>query len=922
MSELPSGTVTFLFTDIEGSTRLWEEHPDSMKVALARHDEILRQAVQSSGGFLVKTTGDGVHAAFGTADAAIAAAVAAQRGIESEPWSLPEPLRVRMGLHTGSAELRDGDYYGPALNRAARLMAAGHGGQILVSNATEELVRDVLPTDTELLDLGSHRLRDLARPDRVFQVCAPGLASEFAELRTLDSFPGNLPVQLTSFVGREQEIAALHDALDGSRLVTLTGVGGVGKTRLALQLAAEIVPAFEDGAWLCELAGADDPEAMIQLIAATLGVQPRQGTTLEGAIVDFLRTKQLLLVLDNCEHVLDAAGRIAERVLAACPGVRVVATSREGLAVAGEQVWPLRSLSVPDSTDLSEIAASDAVRLFEERASAVRPGFAVDADDSTAVAEICRRLDGIPLAIELAAARVASMSPADIAQRLDERFRLLTGGRRTAVERHQTLRATVDWSYSMLDDDGRAMFDRLGVFAGGFDVASAEAVVSGDGIESWDVVDALSDLVAKSMISTEFGLGGATRYQMLETMRHYAREQLDTSGDADRWRRRHAEHFAAFAEEAGPGMRGPEELEWRRRVVTELDNLRSAVTWALDASDTSDHDLGLRIIAAISIQESFDPSLGIGAWAQRALDIAEHSSPGRRHAVLAAVAYHHATAGRYDDAADVAQSALRDGVPADSPWPGFATNVLSFVDLYRGEWLAAAERLESFLASPDASLLDLPEQVTFSAMAGGIRAGAGDLAAARQLTERALELARQTGSPSALCSSLYSNAVAIRLTDIDRCIAQLKQSLELARSGATPVIVAYAGATLAPLVARRGDRALALRTLRDALAYASENGDHPQALMVCAGAVETLSTLGAFEAVATIGGYFISVAAEAPDSPDAAAQAMLDAYTHARDEAGPEVFDAEVARGTKLSFDEILSFLRRTLDTLLADTSS
>jgi predicted ATPase/class 3 adenylate cyclase len=921
MPELPTGTVTFLFTDLEGSTRLWEEHPESMKAALARHDEILRQAVESNNGYLVKTTGDGAHAAFARAQDGIAAAVAAQQVITAEPWALPEPLRVRMGLHTGTAELRDRDYYGPALNRAARLMSAGHGGQILVSNATEELVRDVLPSGAELIDLGTHRLRDLARPDRVFQVGAPGVDAQFAELRTLDSFPGNLPVQLTSFVGRGQEIEALHDALDASRLVTLTGVGGVGKTRLAVQLAAEMIPEFADGAWLCELAGADDPEAMIQLVAATLGVQPRQGTTLEGAIVDFLRAKQLLLVLDNCEHVLEAAGRIAERVLAACPSVRVIATSREGLAVGGEQVWPLRSLSLSETTDEADLAASDAVRLFEDRAVAVRPEFAVDADDAAAVAEICRRLDGIPLAIELAAARVASMSPADIARRLDERFRLLTGGRRTAVERHQTLRATVDWSYSMLDDHGGAVFDRLGVFAGGFDVASAEAVVAGEGIEPWDVLDALTELVAKSMITTEFDDGGATRYQMLETMRHYAREQLDARGDADRWRRRHAEHFAAFAEEAGPGMRGPDELEWRRRVVTELDNLRSAVTWTLDASDTSDHDLGLRIIAAIAIQESFDPSLGIGAWAERATDAAEDAPPGRRHAVLAAAAYHHATAWRFDEAVEIAQSALRDGVPSDSPWPGFATNVLSFVDLYQGNYAAAAERLEDFLASTEASL-DLCEQVTYLAMAGGIRAGAGELTVARELTERALELARQSGNPSALCSSLYSNAVAIRLTDEDRCVEQLEQSIELSRRGATPVMAAYASANIAPLLARRGDRELALRALRDALEYAAANGDHPQVLMACAGAIEVFSALGNFEPVATIGGYFMSLAAEGPDSPDAASQILFDAYMHARDAAGHETFDREVTRGTTLSYDDAVAYLRRTLDTLLADTPS
>jgi predicted ATPase/class 3 adenylate cyclase len=922
MPELPTGTVTFLFTDIEGSTRLWEEHSEAMRHALARHDEILRDAVTSNGGHVVKTTGDGIYAVFGTAHDALAATVDGQRAITAESWPLHEPLHVRMGLHTGPADERDGDYFGPTLNRTARLMAAGHGGQILVSNASEELVRDVLPEGVELLDLGSHRLRDLARPDRVFQVCAPDLETRFPDLRTLDSFPGNLPVQLTSFIGRDDEIKTLRDALSASRLVTLTGVGGVGKTRLAIQLSADVVPEFPDGAWLCELAGADDSDAMIQLVAATLGVQPRPGTTLEGAIVEFLRAKELLLVLDNCEHVLDTAGRIAERVLGACPNVRVVATSREGLAVAGEQVWPLRSLSLPETVDVAEVGASDAVRLFEERALAVRPGFVIDASDATAVAEICRRLDGIPLAIELAAARVASMSPRDIATRLDERFRLLTGGRRTAVERHQTLRATVDWSYSMLEDHDRTVFDRLGVFTGGFDVASAEAVVSGDGVEAWDVVDGLSDLVAKSMISTEVGPAGATRYQMLETMRHYAREQLDAHDDADRWRRRHAERFAEFADDAGPAIRGPDELVWRHRLAAELDNLRSAVTWSLESADDADHELGLRIIAALAMQESFDPSLGIGAWAERAIDAAEASQPGRRHAVLAAAGYHRATAGRYDDAVAVARSALRDGVPADSPWPGLATNVLSFVDLQRGNIGSGVERLEAFLASPDASLLDLQEQVTFHAMTGGILAGTGEIESGRDHTELALDIARRSGSPSALCSALFSDAVTHRFADPDRCIAELEQCIELTRAGATPVVFGYASASLAMMLGERGDRDGSLRALREALTFTTAIGDHPQLLNVCASAVQALSPLGIYEPIPTFAGSIMAVVADHPSDAGSVVEAFLGACASAREALGADVFDAELSRGMAMSYDELVEYARHTLDDLLADESA
>jgi predicted ATPase/class 3 adenylate cyclase len=924
MSELPTGTVTFLFTDLEGSTRRWEEHPEAMKAALARHDEILRDAIETNKGHVVKTTGDGVHAAFGTAPDALATAVQAQRAMSAEPWALPDPLRIRIGLHTGSAELRAGDYYGPALNRAARLMAAGHGGQILLSNAAEELVRDSLPEGVTLLDLGNHSLRDLARPDRVFQVCVPALETRFPALRSLDSFPGNLPVQLTTFVARETELKQLSDALHASRLVTLTGVGGVGKTRLAIQLAADLVPEFDDGAWICELAGASDPESMIQLVAATLGAQMRAGCTLEESVVDFLRTKRLLLVLDNCEHLLDATGRFAEGVLASCPNGRIIATSREGLAVPGEQVWPVRSLPVPDAeATVDEIASREAVQLFADRARAARPTFAIDEGNAPAVAEICRRLDGIPLAIELAAARLAAMSPPEIARRLDERFRLLTGGRRTAVERHQTLRATVDWSYSLLDERDRIVFDRLGVFVGGFDTEAAEAVAAGDGFEPWDVVDAVGDLVTKSLVIADEAVDGTTRYEMLETLRHYALEQLEVRRDTDERRRHHAEHFVAVAEEMGPSLRGPDELAWRGRLRAELDNLRSAVTWALDRAEAGDRELGVRIIAALAMQVSFDPSLGIGAWAERAVEAAEATQPGRRHAVLGAVGYHRATAGRFDEATDAAQSALRDGVPADSPWPGLATNVLSFVDIHRGSWDDAIERLEAFLTSPAASLLDPPEQVTFHSMIGGMRSGTGDLEAAAEHTGRALEIARRIGTPSALCSALYSNAVAIRFSDPDRCIAQLEQSIELTRAGATPVVFGYANAALAVMKAERGEREAALRALRDALTYAAEIGDHPQLLNVCAAAVQAFSPLGIFEPVAPLSGYAMAAVPAVragPDSGFSGVEAFVAAVARARDGLGAEVFDAAVERGTTMSYDEIVQNLRDALDALLAES--
>src|SRR5262245_43773433 len=438
MVELPTGTVTFLFTDLEGSTRLWDEHPDHMKDALARHDVILRGAVEAHRGAVVKTTGDGIHAVFATAQDAVAGAVEAQRGLVSESWRETGPLRVRMGLHTGEAEQRDGDYYGGALNRAARLMSAAHGGQVLASEVTAGVVREGLPARLSLVDLGEHRLRDLSGSVRVFQVADPALPQGFPPLRSLDAFPGNLPLQLTSFVGRDAELASIAEEFGSARLVTLTGVGGVGKTRLAVQVGASLLPEFSDGTWLCELATAGKADAIAEVIAAVLAVQRRPDVPLALRIRDSLASRRLLLVLDNCEHVLDATCDLVDGILHECDGVRILATSREPLGLPGERVIRVRSLELPSVWDDVEYASTiDAVRLFVERARAAEREFVLGDANVGAVVEICRRLDGMPLAIELAASQVASLSPAEVASLLDERFRLLTGGRRGAVERHQ-----------------------------------------------------------------------------------------------------------------------------------------------------------------------------------------------------------------------------------------------------------------------------------------------------------------------------------------------------------------------------------------------------------------------------------------------------------------------------------------------------
>jgi predicted ATPase/class 3 adenylate cyclase len=815
--------VTFLFTDLEGSTRLWEEHSDDMRVALARHDEILRKTVEAHDGAIVKTTGDGLHAAFATADHALAAAVDAQLALTGEVWPLPEPLRVRMGIHTGAAEERDGDYYGPAVNRAARVAAAAHGGQILVSHASEELGRDTLPSGATLIDLGEHRLRDLARAERVFQLAAPGLTGDFAPPRTADAYPGNLPVQLSTFVGREHDVRAITDALCDARLITLTGVGGVGKTRLATQVAAELLPHFPDGAWLCELAPATDGDALEQVVVAALGITPRAGTTLRGSIVEFLAAKHLLIVLDNCEHLLDDAGNLAESILRECPGVTILATSREGLGVEGEHLRVVRSLALPTTTDAAEIAATAAGQLFVERARAAHDDLGFDDDAMVAVAEICRRLDGIPLAIELAAARVGALAPGEIAQRLDERFRLLTGGRRTAVERHHTLRATVDWSYSLLDERERVVFDRLGAFSGSFDSAAAGAVASDHDIESWDVVDAITDLVAKSMVVREPG-STTTRYTLLETMRQYALERLDEHDDADAVRRRHAQHYVTTAQQMEAGLYGPDELASRARVGDDLDNLRAAVTWGLDRADPHDRELALLIIAHLALETSLDRTTGVGSWALRGVQVLDDVEPWIRSAVLGAAAEDLRTRAEYIEAARLADDALRDGVRIRGAGPALALMVRVIVKLMLGR---GEEGLDEALADM-AIMREAGVRYEFASAATVVSSVAGFVGRfddAEAVSNEAFALAEAMGSPTIRTGALYARGNAIDHDEPEEALRCYEECIAICHDGASKAALGPALGVSALLWHRLGDSAMGLDRAIESVEHMSATGD-------------------------------------------------------------------------------------------------
>ena len=616
-------TLAFLFTDIEGSTALLTRLGDSSyAMALEDHHRIIRSSLEEFGGVEQNTQGDSFFAVFSSPSACVAAALEMQRALGTHTWPGGEDLRVRMGIHTGEASEASTGMVGYEVHRAARIAAVGHGGQILVSSSTMGLVQDSLPAGAALLDLGPHRLKDLGRPEVIFQLTANDLTERFPPLRSLDSaeMPSNLPVQLTSFVGRDVEVRDISTALREHRLVTITGAGGVGKTRLALHVAAELLSHSPDGVWVAELASVEDSDGMAEVIARSIGAVRRADASLTESILESLGTKRLLVVLDNCEHLLTEVAELLDEVIHRCSDVRVLATSREGLGVGGERVWPLRSLATPSATDPTEVlATSAAVQLLVDRAAAVVPEFALSSANGPAIAEICRRLDGIPLAIELAAARMAAMQPQEVADHLDERFRLLTGGRRRGIERHQTLRAMVDWSYSLLGERESITFGRLGVFTGSFSATAAQSVVSDEGIDHFDVLDALDELVAKSMVIAEPGIEGSTRYQLLETLRQYALERLDADGTGDHLRRRHAAYYAEFIEQAAPALNGSDELAWRSRIVTEIDELRSAVTWALDRDEPSDAEYAMRIIGALMAEAVRDHGAGVGPWAERAI---------------------------------------------------------------------------------------------------------------------------------------------------------------------------------------------------------------------------------------------------------------------------------------------------------------
>src|SRR5881296_334727 len=775
----------FLFTDIEGSTTLWERFPERMRGALARHDHILRRIIEGHSGRVFKTVGDSFFAVFPAAHDAVAAAADSQHQILAQPWTeTGDPLRVRMAIHVGPAESRDGDYFGPTLNRVARMLASAHGGQIVLSKAIVDLLGTRLRDTAKLIDLGEHRLRDLVRPEHIFQYTERGLREEFPLLRSLSAFAHNLPEQLTSFVGRETEVAEIKHLISRTRLLTLSGAGGNGKTRLALQTAAEMVDHFANGVWFVDMAAVLDPTLIATTVAMTLRLRKQAGQTMLETLVAFLRGKRLLLILDNCEQVVSGCAVLADKLLKACPDLHILATSREGLGIAGETTWRVPALAVPsnqDVTSFDKLGESPSVRLFVERARSIIPDFQLTGRNAPAIAKICCRLDGIPLAIELAAARVKTISAEEIALRLNDRFRLLTGGSRTALPRHQTLRAAIDWSYHLLGGLEGVLFRRLSLFHGSFSLEAAESICEGPDLQSADVLDSVSRLVDKSLLILEQS-EGTPRYRMLETIREYAFERLRDSGEVTAVQTRFLNFFLKLGQTADEELSGPAQGEWLGRLDAEQENFRTALTWNVEESEFRTAQLQL----ALALSRFW---LVRGNWEEGLTCLLRVISPdcvlqfaSDRSRALNSCGNFACQLGRYDEATRHYEGSLpirrklRDqrGIAA-------TLNNLGNVYLHQGDY-ETAEPLFSEALSLLRKLGYERGMASCLNNLASVRVKRRDYAGAEKNANEALEIFKKVGNDLGVAASLAElGKLAMSQKEIDRARSCFEESLALSR---------------------------------------------------------------------------------------------------------------------------------------------
>ena len=871
MKRMPTGTVTFLFTDIEGSTVLLQRLGDRRYAeVLEEHRRLLRAAFADENGEEVSSHGDAFLVAFWRATEAIGAAIAAQRLLTTHSWPDGASLLVRMGLHTGEAAVSAaGDYAGLEVHRASRICSIGHGGQILLSQTVADLATRYLPAGVSLRDLGMHRLKHLQEPEHLFQVVHPNLPADFPPLISLNVRPNNLPIQLTSFIGREREIAEVKRLLGAARLVTLTGAGGAGKTRLALQVAADVLDGYRDGAWFAEVAPLADPGLVPKTVAAALSMPEQPGREMLETLVDALRHKTLLLVLDNCEHLLTACADLAVALLRACSQVRLLATSRERLGVPGERLWRVPSLSRPDVRHLppaKDFVQYDAVRLFVDRTVAAARSFTVTGENAPAVAQVCQRLDGIPLAIELAAARMKVLSVKQIAARLDDRFRLLTGDSRTVLPRHQTLGAAIGWSYNLLSETERMTLRRLSVFAGGWTLEAAEAVCSGDGVEASDTLDLLTQLVDKSLVIAEI-LDSGARYRFLETIRQYGWDRLVESREEAVTRTRHRDWYLDLAERTEPKLRGPEQEVWFNRLETEHDNLRAALEWSADEDNTN---VLLRLAIALS-----------DFW-----DWCGHFSEGRRWL----------------------ESALSRDKGESAAIRIKALNKAADLAVIQGDFERSARFCEELLARSRA-LGDKSGIASALYIVGGVAARQGDYERARALLLESLALFQEIKDNYETGVVLNSlGALARRQQDYEAAQAFFQDSLVLRRDVGNTAGIALTTGSLGWVALLRGEHKRATALLNEALMLAARLKSKRTIAWCLAGLSGAASAEGQPERAARLSGAAESLlnTIGVHEIPDRAAYERHSAV--AREALGAAGFASMQAEGQAMTLEQAIEY--------------
>jgi predicted ATPase/class 3 adenylate cyclase len=826
MSELPSGTVTLLFTDIEGSTRLLQHLGGRYHNVLAEHRGLLRAAFAGHRGCEVSTEGDGFFVAFARASDAVAAAVDGQRALVAHPWGESVGVRVRMGLHSGEPTLVARDYVGLDVHRAARICSAGHGGQVLVSRVTHELVSRELPPGISFRDLGEHRLKDLTHPEQLYQLVIPGLAADFPALRIVERQRTNLPAPLTAFVGRKRELEEITALLgrEEVRLLTLTGPGGSGKTRLALRVAAGLVEEFSDGVVLVELASIEDPTLVPAAVAHALGVREVLDQPVLETLIDSVGGQRLLLLVDNFEQVVPAAA-VVYRLLVACPQLKVLVTSRAALHVSGEYEYPVPPLAVPDvqAPPAPNGAASEAVTLFANRARAVKPDFAVTAQNAATVAEICRRLDGLPLAIELAAVRIRLLSLEALLERLQQRLPLLTGGARDLPVRQQTLRATIDWSYRLLAPAEQRLFARLAVFAAGCSVEAAETVCSLNSDE--EVLAGLDSLLDKNLLRTLDSDRGVPRVGMLETIREYAHELLDTGGEAALLARRHADYFLALAGQADSLLSGPEQRMWFKQFAADLDNFRAALAWSAahqQYETTAKLAEGLRLFW----QDQGPVSEGV-RWLNAALQHREYLSlPTLTRVLSTKAALLLVIQGDRNQATPLLRESLRLARElGDTTRLIRNLSYLGIVAEQQGDYQRSVALHDEALAlartQPNQELL-----ATALVNQSGVYMLHGHYAQARAVLEESLVLVRKLEDPRGIAYALtYLATVALAEQDPQQAIPMLEESLTVGRELESPALTANPLCGLALAALYQGDHGRASALFMESLTLAQGTED-------------------------------------------------------------------------------------------------